>query len=65
MDVKGLKGRRVDVEDALLSLAIVCVVGGISMWSRPAALIVFGLICFAICVALALEKRSDDKQPKQ
>jgi hypothetical protein len=38
VDVKESKERKVDVEDALLVLAIACVVGGTAMWSRPAAL---------------------------
>jgi uncharacterized membrane protein YedE/YeeE len=62
MDVKVVKERMVDVEDALLLVAIACVVGGIAMWSRPAALIVFGLICFAVCIVLALKKRAEERE---
>jgi hypothetical protein len=34
-----------DLQDGLLLLGIACVVGGIAVWSKPAAAIVFGLFC--------------------
>lgn len=36
-----------DLQDVLLVLGVVSVVGGVAMWSRPVALILFGLLCLA------------------
>lgn len=41
--------KKIDHQDILLILGVASIVGGIAAWSRPAAAIVFGLMClFAV-----------------
>lgn len=37
---------RIDGYDVALGLGVLCVVGGVSLWSIPGGLIVFGLFLF-------------------
>jgi membrane protein implicated in regulation of membrane protease activity len=41
-----------DLEDALLLLGVASVVAGIALWSRPAALVVFGGFCLLAVVQM-------------
>jgi hypothetical protein len=43
-----------DLQDLLLVLGISCIVGGIAVWSRPAAAIVLG--CFFLFAVLQIER---------
>ena len=41
--------KRIDLQDVLLLAGIVSIVGGVAVWSRPAASVLFGLLClFAV-----------------
>lgn len=43
--------KKFDLQDALLLVGLACVVGGVAMWSRPAALILFGVLCLSsVCL---------------
>jgi uncharacterized membrane protein HdeD (DUF308 family) len=49
--------RAFDRQDLLLVVGIVSLVGGIAAWSRPAAAVVFGLLCLG-CVLLIERARN-------
>jgi hypothetical protein len=49
-----------DLQDALLVLGILFIVGGIGAWSRPAASIILGLFCLGF-VRLIARSRAPGK----
>lgn len=46
-----------DFQDALVLIGCASLVGGVAMWSRPAALILFGLMCLGAVMLIQLGKR--------
>jgi uncharacterized membrane protein HdeD (DUF308 family) len=50
---------QLDFQDAMLFAGVVSIVGGIAAWSRPAAAIVFGIMCL---FGVLLIERGKSKQ---
>ncbi|WP_420239251.1 hypothetical protein ACOBR2_06640 [Telmatobacter bradus] len=48
-----------DLQDALLLVGVASIVGGIAFWSRPAALVIFGLFCLAGVRLMGRAQRPD------
>jgi len=46
-----------DRQDALLVVGVVSFIGGIAMWSRPAAAVVFGLMCLGFVHLIEIGKK--------
>ena len=46
-----------DLQDALLLVGVASLVGGVAMWSRPAALVLFGLLCLLAVVLIQISNR--------
>jgi membrane protein implicated in regulation of membrane protease activity len=47
---------KIDRQDVLLVIGVAALVGGVAMWSRAAALVLFGLMCLA--AVLLIERSS-------
>jgi hypothetical protein len=46
-----------DFQDGLIVAGVLCTVGGIAAWSRPAAAIVLGLMCLSAALMIERTKR--------
>jgi hypothetical protein len=46
-----------DRQDVLLVVGVVSLIGGIGAWSRPAAAVVFGLICLGFVHLIEIAKK--------
>jgi hypothetical protein len=46
-----------DLQDALLLIGVASIVGGIALWSRPAAAVVFGVFCLIAVLQIERGKR--------
>jgi hypothetical protein len=47
-----------DLQDALLLVGVASLVGGVAMWSRPGALVLFGLLCLFAVVLIQLKQKN-------
>lgn len=56
--MKKLSDSAFDLQDLLLVLGVVALVGGIAAWSVPASAIVFGLLCFAAVLLMERAKQA-------
>ena len=46
-----------DLQDLLLCIGSISLIGGIAVWSRPAAAVVFGLMCFGFVFLIQTSKK--------
>jgi hypothetical protein len=47
-----------DLQDALLLIGVTSIVGGIALWSRAAAAVVFGVFCLIAVLQIERGKRA-------
>jgi hypothetical protein len=50
-----------DTQDALLLVGVASVVGGVALWSVPAALVLFGVLCLSAVALIELQRRAAPK----
>lgn len=49
---------KIDRQDVLLVVGVLALLAGIGAWSKPAALVVLGLMCLASVAMIEREKKS-------
>jgi hypothetical protein len=57
--------KRIDLQDVLLLLGILFIVGGIFQWSRAAASVVLGLIFLAFVYSIQTSRPPDKPEGKR